>query len=201
MNIIIINPLDSLINTPVEASLISEDTSQDIKKNPSVISEDTSQDIKKNQSVISGDTSQDIKKNPSVISEDTSQDFKKNLSVISEDTSQTKIGIKNSSPYDILKTHTSQLLGVISGPDKLANDLSNVDLIPGQVKDDVLTTESLSRYEKCSRLLNAVQRSLKVYNEQERLILFCEVLKKQDDWTVSRLCDNMLEQLGVRDPS
>ena len=168
MNIIIINPLDSLINTPVEAGLICEDTSQDIKKNPSVISGDTSQDIKKNPSVISGDTS------------------------------QTKIGIKNSSPHDILKTHTSQLLDVISGPDKLANDLSNVGLIPGQVKDDVLTTERLSRYQKCSQLLNAVQRSLKVYNEQEQLISFCEVLKKQDNRTVSRLCDDMLEQLGPR---
>ena len=86
---------------------------------------------------------------------------------------------------------------MISGPDKLANDLSSVDLISDQVKDDVLTTLGISRYQKCSILLNEIQRSLNVFNEQERLILFCEVLKQQNDWTLSRICDDMMRQLGT----
>jgi len=81
---------------------------------------------------------------------------------------------KLSSPYDILKKHTPELLGVISNPDKLANDLSSVDLITHQVKDDVLTTQSFSRYQKCSKLLNEIQRSLRAFNEEERLKLFCD---------------------------
>ena len=86
---------------------------------------------------------------------------------------------------------------MISGPDKLANDLSSVDLISDQVKDDVLTTLGISRYQKCSILLNEIQRSLNVFNERERLISFCEVLKQQNDWTLSRICDDMMRQLGT----
>ena len=112
-------------------------------------------------------------------------------------TSHTKLDTKSSSPYDILKRHTSELLGVISGPDKLANDLSSVDLISDHVKDDVLTTLVISRYQKCSILLNEIHRSLKVFNERERLISFCDVLKQQNDWTLSRICDDMMKELGV----
>ena len=120
---------------------------------------------------------------------------------LSGNTSHTKLDTKNSSPYDILKRHTSELLSVISGPDKLANDLSSVDLISDQVKDDVLTTLGISRYQKCSILLNEIQRSLNVFNERERLISFCEVLKQQNDWTLSRICDDMMRQLGTNDIS
>ena len=90
---------------------------------------------------------------------------------------------------------------MISGPDKLANDLSSVDLISDQVKDDVLTTLGISRYQKCSILLNEIQKSLNVFNERERLISFCEVLKQQNDWTLSRICDDMMRQLGTNDTS
>ena len=90
----------------------------------------------------------------------------------------TKSDTKNSSLYDILKRHKSELLGVISDPDKLANDLSSVDLISHQVKDDVLRTQGLSRYQKCSILLYEIQGSLRVYKILDRLILFCDVLKQ-----------------------
>ena len=121
--------------------------------------------------------------------------------ILSGNTSHTTLDTKNSSPYDILKRHTSELLGVISGPDKLANDLSSVDVISDQVKDDVLTTLGISRYQKCSILLNEFQKSLNVFNERERLISFCEVLKQQNDWTLSRISDDMMRQLGTNDIS
>ena len=120
---------------------------------------------------------------------------------LSGNTSHTKLDTKSSSPYDILKRHTSELLGVISGPDKLANDLSSVDLISDRVKDDVLTTLGISRYQKCSILLNEIQKSLNVFNERERLISFCDVLKQQNDWTLSRVSDDMMRQLGTNDIS
>ena len=120
---------------------------------------------------------------------------------LSGNTSHTKLDTKSSSPYDILKRHTSELLGVISGPDKLANDLSSVDLISDWVKDHVLTTLGISRYQKCSILLNEIQKSLNVFNERERLISFCDVLKQQNDWTLSRLSDDMMRQLDTNDIS
>ena len=84
---------------------------------------------------------------------------------------------------------------MISNPDKLANDLSSVDLVSDHVKDDVLTTLGIPRYVKCSKLLNEIQRSLRVFNEEERLKLFCDVLKQQNDWTLSKISDNMLKEL------
>ena len=120
---------------------------------------------------------------------------------LSRNTSHTKLDSKSSSPYDVLKRHTSELLGVISGPDKLANDLSSVDLISDHVKDDVLTTLGISRYQKCSILLNEIQKSLNVFNERERLISFCDVLKQQNEWTLSRISDDMMRQLGTNEIS
>ena len=120
---------------------------------------------------------------------------------LSGNTSNTKLDTKSSSPYDIVKRHTSELLDVISGPDKLANDLSSVDLISDHVKDDVLTTLGISRYQKCSILLNEIQKSLNVFNERENLISFCEVLKQQNEWTLSRLSDDMMRQLDTNDTS
>ena len=117
--------------------------------------------------------------------------------ILSEHKLQTKSDFKDSSPHDVLKRHTSELLGAIPDPDKLANDLSSVDLISDRVKDDVLTTLGISRYQKCSTLLNEIQRSLKVYNELEKLLVFCRVLREQNYCTLSRLCDDMLKQLGV----
>ena len=74
----------------------------------------------------------------------------------------------------------SEMLGVISDTERLANDLSSVDLISYQLKDDVLTT-NLSRYQKASKLLNEIERSLRVFSKPETLISYCEVLRKQDN--------------------
>ena len=85
----------------------------------------------------------------------------------------------------------SEMLGVISDTERLANDLSSVDLIPYQVKDDVITT-NLSRYQKASKLLNEIERSLRVFNKPEILISYCEVLRKQEIPALTRIAKDML---------
>ena len=87
------------------------------------------------------------------------------------------------------------MLGVISDTERLANDLSSADLIPYPVKDDVITT-NLSRYQKASKLLNEIERSLRVFNKPEILKSYCEVLKKQENPTLTRIANNMLIELG-----
>ena len=91
----------------------------------------------------------------------------------------------------------SEMLDVISDTERLANDLSSVDLISYQVKDDVITTP-ISRYQKASRLLNEVERSLRVQVLDNRgiLISYCEVLKKQKNSTLTRIAENMLKELS-----
>ena len=61
--------------------------------------------------------------------------------------------------------HLSKILDAVTEPDRLANDLSSADLISGHVAESVLTTPSLSRYDKASRLLEEFQRLLKVSND------------------------------------
>ena len=89
----------------------------------------------------------------------------------------------------------SEMLGVISDTERLANDLSSVDLISYHVKDDVITTP-ISRYQKASRLLNEIERSLRVFNKPEILISYCEVLKKQKNPALRRIAYDMLKELG-----
>ena len=47
------------------------------------------------------------------------------------------------------------MLDVISHPDteRLPNDLSSANLIPYSIKDDLISTKGLSRYQKASTLL------------------------------------------------
>ena len=91
----------------------------------------------------------------------------------------------------------SEVLGVISDTERLANDLSSVNLISYQVKDDVITTP-ISRYQKASKLLNEIERSLRVrvLNNRGILIAYCEVLKKQKNSALTRIAENMLKELS-----
>ena len=89
----------------------------------------------------------------------------------------------------------SEMLGVISDTERLANDLSSADLIPYFVKDEVITT-NLSRYQKASKLVNEFERSLRVSNKREMLISFCEVLKKQENPAFKRIAEDILSEIG-----
>ena len=90
----------------------------------------------------------------------------------------------------------SETLGVISDTERLANDLSSHDLIPYEVKDDVITT-NLSRYQKASKLLNEVQRLLRHSNEPEIFMLqYCKVLMNLKNRALTRIVDDILMELG-----
>ena len=102
----------------------------------------------------------------------------------------------DTSPHIILKKHTSELLGIISDPDKLAVDMWSVDLVPDPVKDNVLTTLGISRFQKTSILLDEIYRSLKVFKRLDILVKFCEVLKIQQCLGLTRIADEMLKQLS-----
>ena len=91
-------------------------------------------------------------------------------------------------PHIILKKHTSELLGIISDPDKLAVDMWSADLVPDPVKENVLTTIGLSRFQKSSKLLDEVYRSLKVFKRSDILVKFCEVLKHAAKCRINKNC-------------
>ena len=99
-------------------------------------------------------------------------------------------------PFNILKRHFSEILDVVSDPNRLANDLWGVDLISNVVKDNIISTPSVPRYEKASKLLNEVQRSLKVNENPETLISLCKVLTNQKHAVISMICKTMMKELG-----
>ena len=98
--------------------------------------------------------------------------------------------------FNILKRHFSEILDVVSDPNRLANDLWGVDLISNVVKDNIISTPSVPRYEKASKLLNEVQRSLKVNEHPETLISLCRVLRNQNNSVISMICKSMMKELG-----
>ena len=90
------------------------------------------------------------------------------------------------------------MLGVISDPDteRLPNDLSSANLISYSIKDDLISTKGLSRYQKASKLLKEIERSLRNLNTPETLEKFCVVLKKQENEGLKRMAGEMLKELG-----
>ena len=100
-------------------------------------------------------------------------------------------------PHHILKSRSTKLLDAITVPDKLANDLSAVDLISVCVKNKVLDVSIHDNYKRASKLVNEVLTSLRVFNDPDVLINFCNVLKSQDDPKLLRIAnDNMLVDIG-----
>ena len=99
-------------------------------------------------------------------------------------------------PLTILKKHLSKILDVVGDPNRLANDLWSVDLISNIVKDNIISTPNVPRYEKASKLLNEVHRSLMINENPETLISLCKVLINQSNLVMSAICKTMLKELG-----
>ena len=100
------------------------------------------------------------------------------------------------SPKNILTRHLSDITDVVLDPEKLANDLHSARLITFHMKDRVLTTSSYSRYDKVSKLVNDVRRLLRGDSDREKLITFCDVLKRQNNETLTGITQDMLRELG-----
>ena len=97
---------------------------------------------------------------------------------------------------NILTRHLSDITDVTLDPEKLANDLHSAGLITLHIKDKVLTTSSYPHYEKVSMLLNDVWRLLRGGSDCEKLIMFCDVLKRQNNETLTGITQDMLRELG-----
>ena len=100
------------------------------------------------------------------------------------------------SPKNILTRHLSDITDVVLDPEKLANDLHSAGLVTFHMKDRVLTTSSYSRYDKVSKLVNDIWRMLRADNDPEKLMMFCDVLKKQNDDKLTEITQDMLRELG-----
>ena len=60
------------------------------------------------------------------------------------------------------------------------------------MKDEVLTISSYPRYEKVSILLIDVWKLLKGDNDSKKLVMFCDVLMKQSNETLTEITQYVL---------
>ena len=90
----------------------------------------------------------------------------------------------------------SDITDVVLDPEKLAHDLHSAGLMKFDMKDRVLTTSSYPHYEKVSMLLNDVRRLLRDDSDREKLIIFCDVLKRQNNETLTGITQDILRELG-----
>ena len=60
------------------------------------------------------------------------------------------------------------------------------------MKDEVLTISSYPRYEKVSILLIDVWKLLKGDNDPKKLVMFCDVLMKQSNETLTEITQYVL---------
>ena len=86
----------------------------------------------------------------------------------------------------------SDITDVVLDPEKLANDLHSAGLVTFHIKDRVLTTSSYPHYEKVSMLLNDVWRSLRSDEDHEKVMIFCDVLRRLND----EITQDVLRELG-----
>ena len=100
------------------------------------------------------------------------------------------------SSYNILTRHLSDITDVVLDAEKLANDLHSAGLITLHMKDRVLTISSYPRYEKVSILLIDVWRLLRGDNDPKKLVMFCDVLMKQSNETLTEITQDVLRELG-----
>ena len=81
----------------------------------------------------------------------------------------------------MLKKHTAQLVKAIGDPDGLTVELWSEDMIPDQLKSDLLDTDGLAKFKKATRLIDEIYRSISgSSNSKEVLLKFCKVLKVHD---------------------
>ena len=78
--------------------------------------------------------------------------------------------------FIVLKEHTPMLLGLLSDPDKLSDELWAKELLSDVVIDRIKTTLGISRYDKASMILTEVSRYIELPDSNDAFVRFCEVL-------------------------
>ncbi len=101
----------------------------------------------------------------------------------------------DNTPYNILKTHTPVLLGIISDPDKLSDDLWAKELLSDGVRDRIKTTLGISRYDKTSMILIDVSRYMMVSDSNDTFIQFCDILINHGQPGLKEIAEKMIALL------
>ena len=97
----------------------------------------------------------------------------------------------------IVKKYSAEILVAVTDIDKLANDLWCDSLITHYLKDDVINSPGLFPSQRTAKLVFEFYAQLNVLNRGDFFVAFCTVLKKQNNTELTRITDDMLNELSV----
>ena len=100
------------------------------------------------------------------------------------------------SAKDVLRKNSAGIITLIVDPTKLGNDLVEENLVAAHIVRELITLLGVTNYEKSTRLVNEVSRSLSVKNDPQILLKFLTVLQKQGNPTLNDRVDNILKEIG-----
>ena len=97
----------------------------------------------------------------------------------------------------IVKKYSAEILVAVTDIDKLANDLWCDSLTTHILKDDVINSPGLFPSQRTAKLVFQFYTQLNFLNTGDFLVAFCTVLKKQNNTELTRITDDMLNELSV----
>ena len=100
------------------------------------------------------------------------------------------------SAKDVLRKNSAGIITLIVDPTKLGNDLVEENLVAAHIVHGLTTLLGVTNYDKSTRLVNEVSRSLSVKNDPQILLQFLRVLQKQNNPTLNDIVDNILKEIG-----
>ena len=84
------------------------------------------------------------------------------------------------------------LLGLLSDPDKLSDELWAKDLLSDAVRDRIKTTLGICRYDKASMILTEVSRYIELPASSDAFIQFCDVLVNHEQPGLKEIAEKMI---------
>ena len=100
-------------------------------------------------------------------------------------------------PKDVLRSHSSKLVDVISGNLlRITNELHAARLIPKLLRQEMLVP-AVDSYTKSTKLVNVIEQQLESsLDPVQYLTDICRVLLNQEDRTLTDITTSILHQLG-----
>ena len=83
------------------------------------------------------------------------------------------------------------LLGLLSDPDKLSDELWAKELLSSAVRDRIKTTLGFSRYDKASTILTKVSRYIELRDSKDAFVQFCDVLVNHGQPGLKKIAEKM----------
>ena len=191
----------SLDETTTTSATIS--TSQGMMQSNSTVSRESNEKMqgyspatRKSNEIVQSNSTDDLMQGNLPVSRESDEDMQGNstMPTISDETMLiVSTSVTHMNPaFVVLKEHTPVLLGFLSDPDKLSDELWAKDLLSDAVRVRIKTTLGISRYDKTSMILTELSSYFKLTDSKDAFVQFCEVLINHGQPGLKEIAEKML---------